>query len=1329
MGAVYSAYDAVRDHPIALKRLLVETNTRHRDERIALFHGEYRTLAEIDHPCVITVYDYGLDAEGPYYTMELLSGSDLSGKARAWREACSLVRDVCSSLALLHSRGYVHRDVSPLNVRCTQDGRAKLIDFGAMVPMGVSALTIGTPSCIAPEALMREPLDGRTDLFALGATLYFALTGHQAFPARTLLELRTVHTRPPRPPIAFKPEIPQALDRLVLSLLSIDPMARPRHAAEVMERLTVLAELPPLEQIAVHQSYLNTPALVGRAETTRQLNEAVVRLGGNRGGVFRLSAAPGGGRSRMLQAAMTEARLLGLTVLSAGASDAALGDYGVLRALLTELRDTVSKTRAALAPAPNLCAILDGTEVGSEPTTRESIMKEVTALIATISHAQPMLIAVDDIERTDEPSLAALLSVAASLRRGPVGVLYTDSSDALSGEQAALALLRELSNEIALAPLSAPQTEALLGSVFGQVPNLPVVAGYVFERAAGNPRSTMELTQALVDRGFAHYELGSWSLPGQLASDAVPASLADVRRAKLDLLEADARELADVVAILDRYGTSPEDQIALTDHADAQRVAAAQRHLMEARIVAAHDPQTLADRGWIELLRERMAPVRSRLIHGRLAGRLVARGASPIALTRCLLAAGQSARALDVLCQALGVKSLVDQADNDYPELLVEALTHCEALARPTRDFFAVQLEFVSLADRVTIKGLSEHFDGVLRQLKKDSGWDDWQRLGTPSSPAALPLTAAERLTAALTAVQARYDATPEPARVLSPVDAIRVLVETVYGASIYAALIGDPDLIRRLPTLEPLVPLSPAIAGVISAIEGQVALIGARYEHALDLYTQRLDSLDRAGLSEAQLARSRPLLMYAVGALQAGLGIEGALERANALDEMPQGQIFASAVREAYCLRRGNMRGVEQWRRRRELLQIQQKRAHALRLRQTTQLLECSAHAEDLELTKRNVEVLRELTEFYPSAQPYLDYGRAEYDRIRGDYVAGLRHVRRCLEVTQPGVHPVWPWAAGCEIDCLRLRGQLKEALATGLAHVAAANAAGLRVMRDHIECFLALVEGELGMFDLACERLERGIAYRERYGMHGLNLGWSYEARAQVALMMKDRATFEHSMRRCSASYQGERDNPALIARHQHLIQQARAIWEGFGEIPRWEERDMKTTEESAISRAPAATAWHKLLRYPNREQRAAAALGMILSLAQCERGRLYLLTVGGLTLVAGPPDTPELRAIALRWLALDEKNEGDEVTVTGEREDTVTFHEQERVRPILLSCERGDGFATVGVVALSSDQADTSNQVIRLARELSHAFIDFGDAKPHIRIVGATGSTVQD
>ena len=94
-----------------------------------------------------------------------------------WRDACALLRDIASSLAVLHSRRLLHRDVSARNVRCTSDGRAKLIDFGAMMAMGLPKQTVGTPPFVPPEALQLQALDARADLYALGALGYHMLTG------------------------------------------------------------------------------------------------------------------------------------------------------------------------------------------------------------------------------------------------------------------------------------------------------------------------------------------------------------------------------------------------------------------------------------------------------------------------------------------------------------------------------------------------------------------------------------------------------------------------------------------------------------------------------------------------------------------------------------------------------------------------------------------------------------------------------------------------------------------------------------------------------------------------------------------------------------------------------------------------------------------------------------------------------------------------------------------------------------------------------------------------------------------------------------------------
>jgi serine/threonine protein kinase len=133
MGSVYRVRDAKTGQRVALKRAGARAPVKARTRR-ALLEREFHTLAQLKHPRIIEVYDFGIDDDGPYYTMELLDGADLEKAGPLpWRTACSLLCDIASSLAILHSRGLLHRDVSGRNVRQTADGRAKLIDFGSMI--------------------------------------------------------------------------------------------------------------------------------------------------------------------------------------------------------------------------------------------------------------------------------------------------------------------------------------------------------------------------------------------------------------------------------------------------------------------------------------------------------------------------------------------------------------------------------------------------------------------------------------------------------------------------------------------------------------------------------------------------------------------------------------------------------------------------------------------------------------------------------------------------------------------------------------------------------------------------------------------------------------------------------------------------------------------------------------------------------------------------------------------------------------------------------------------------------------------------------------------
>ena len=152
MATVYVVHDSQTNERLALKALR-SSGDDSRDQRAQqLFEREYHTLVQLAHPHIVRVHDYGLCRGLPYYTMEVLDGGDLKDHTGCdWQTACRMARDVCSALSLMHSRRLVYRDLGPRNVRWTEDGHAKLIDFGALVEMGGPQPAVCTPPVAAPE--------------------------------------------------------------------------------------------------------------------------------------------------------------------------------------------------------------------------------------------------------------------------------------------------------------------------------------------------------------------------------------------------------------------------------------------------------------------------------------------------------------------------------------------------------------------------------------------------------------------------------------------------------------------------------------------------------------------------------------------------------------------------------------------------------------------------------------------------------------------------------------------------------------------------------------------------------------------------------------------------------------------------------------------------------------------------------------------------------------------------------------------------------------------------------------------------------------------------
>src|SRR6185436_6899267 len=257
MGVVYRAQHAMLRRPTAIKLLRPDKAGA---QSLARFEREVQLTAQLSHPNTVSVFDYGRTPDGVfYYAMEYLQGINLETLVREFGpqdpgRVVHILRQVAGSLAEAHGFGLVHRDVKPANIILCQRGGvpdvAKVVDFGLAKDLERTASTAltqanditGTPMYLAPEAITDpETVDGRSDLYALGAVGYYLLAGAHVFEGATLVEVCSHHLR--TPPVAPSKRLgrplPPDLESVLLACLEKDPARRPPTADAVSTHLAM----------------------------------------------------------------------------------------------------------------------------------------------------------------------------------------------------------------------------------------------------------------------------------------------------------------------------------------------------------------------------------------------------------------------------------------------------------------------------------------------------------------------------------------------------------------------------------------------------------------------------------------------------------------------------------------------------------------------------------------------------------------------------------------------------------------------------------------------------------------------------------------------------------------------------------------------------------------------------------------------------------------------------------------------------------------------------------------------------------------------------------
>lgn len=1241
MGAVYRAHDLASGADVALKTLELGD-----DKARLLFEREYCTLASLKHPCVVEVFDFGIAEDGRrFYTMELLTGDDLAKLAPLpIKAACEALRDVATSLALLHAQRLLHGDISPRNVRL-QNGRAKLLDFGAAAPFGLANEVIGTPECMAPEVLRQRKLDGRTDLFSLGALAYFALTGRAAYPVRELREAEAVWSHAPAPPSKFAQDVPKALDQLVLSMLSIDPKGRPASAAEVIDRLSGIGGLDEQAVAQLAAGHLHCSSLVGRDRERTQLRQHLARLGEGQGGVVVLEGASGMGRSRLSQELAIDARIAGLTAVRVEAQSHP-GPLGVLGALArgllqnapAEALETLPGQLSVLGQAfPELLALRPATttshpqaELSRDPTERRTrIQSSLCAWVLEVAARRPLLVIVDDVQAADSASRSALtvLCRAAQAARLLVCVTRRIDPDADSSAQQ----LERFGARLKLRGLPRAELEKLVSAVFGETPHRARLLPWLISIAGGNPGRSLELLRGLVERGVIRYESGAWVLPAQVPEHALPKSLGDALSCRIAQLSPDAVHLLQLLAL---YPSALPRRVCF-------------KLLPEARTAALFEAlDQLLARG---------------LVAGSPSGYLLAQDTS-----RATILEGVPEEQLRNLHRALGhalqesnpevfERVSLDTAGNLSTEQLGYALQAGWHLARGGEHRLGRKLlRNAGIALTLRGDGLIEAVPaldaalGIYRQQRRSrfeqlalltpltlaGTYFDWRlsyKYGDETLEVALDLTGlnlARKLDRFLPGKLAlwlalgwgflRFQASRRAQAAHTFREAILAVI--ALGTATLGTCLVVNDRLRAVRVSERLRPLSlfPRQHAAYMLHVFHRALVDCcfgRYEQMAERSREVLQWLGRPGEIPIIPAEARVQLEVGVcnllGQVEA-IRTDGSVHEM--LDVLEQAHIsgareVAAAVRLMYHAHRGERARFVRAQEEVDVLAAQAGSTWRHDLVGLRMLWLTYALCEDVMGLKRAAGELERATLELPWLASARDAAQACYLAERQRHDEALLRFEPSLKAMVAERSAVSMRYALAYSRILRAAGRAQDAKAMCEEVLAS--------LSEHDQGFMftallaleaALARAELGEMKAAAEAID-GLIQAQADHDNPLLHGLVHKARAQVALMQRDRATFGSQLRAMHGWFL-RTDNPALIGQCQRLSEEGRAA--GFVESTR------TSTTRRALTRSLGQIS-ATLNAARGRSERLQAAIDLILEHSGAVTGYLYVLDTDGLRFAA--------------------------------------------------------------------------------------------------------------
>jgi class 3 adenylate cyclase/tetratricopeptide (TPR) repeat protein/DNA polymerase III delta prime subunit len=613
---VYVARDTMLDRDVALA--IVKTTGLDEMGRLRV-HREAQAMARLgDHPHIVTVHDIGEERGEPYIVSQYMAGGALEtlleeapGRRLDLSTALEVADGVCQALEHAHRHGIVHRDLKPANVFLTEEGTAKLGDFGLAFSLERSRVTqagviVGTVSYMAPEQALGHQPGPAADLYSLGAMLYEMVAGRPPFVGDDVVSVISQHQNAePVAPSWHDAYVPKELEDVILELLAKSPEERP-DAPATREKLAAVDPNPPSDVLvapsrARGESPLEALAggvFVGREREVDRLRTALEESLAGRGKLILLVGEPGIGKTRTAQELATYARLRGARVLIGRSYEAegAPAYWPWLQMARTYIQDADPEALATdMGPGANDIAQVIAEVRERIPTVAPALELEpeqarfrffdsISTFLKNAALRDPLVLFLDDLHWADGPSLRLLQFLARELSDSKLLVVGTYRDVELGRQHPLSQALADLSREglvdrISMRGLSEAEVERFVEVTASIKPPHSLVKA-IYEETEGNPFFMSEIVSLLASEVTLDdpAELARWTV-------TIPQGVREVVGRRLDRLSEECNRVLAIASVigrefglevLERVAELPRDRLlALLEEADGQRIVSA----------------------------------------------------------------------------------------------------------------------------------------------------------------------------------------------------------------------------------------------------------------------------------------------------------------------------------------------------------------------------------------------------------------------------------------------------------------------------------------------------------------------------------------------------------------------------------------------------------------------------------------------------------------------------------------------------------------------------------------------------------------------------------